>query len=138
MHGSDLYDNSRRNYSNIPTKEINVLWSVVSFIRGHQLKRKYHCATDLLFILFGLNCFAYLLYEQQFYLFGQIQTSQTGGQLYSDAPPYGECSLPVSFIYKIIYTSSPLLPHYHSPPIYSAPTTCVLFGQCDQTVNRLI
>ena len=28
-----------------------------------------------------------------FYLFGPIQTSQTGGQLYSDTAPYGECSL---------------------------------------------
>ena len=30
--------------------------------------------------------------EQQLYLYGQIQTSQTGGQLYSVSPPYGECS----------------------------------------------
>ena len=28
-----------------------------------------------------------------FYLFGQVQTSQTGGQLYGDTSPYGECSL---------------------------------------------
>ena len=28
----------------------------------------------------------------QFYLFGQIQTSQAGGQPYSDTSPYGECS----------------------------------------------
>ena len=34
---------------------------------------------DLLFILLGFSCFAYVD-EQQFYLFGQIQTSQTGGQ----------------------------------------------------------
>ena len=34
-----------------------------------------------------------MLNEQQFYLFGQIQTSQTGGQLYSDPSAYGECSL---------------------------------------------
>ena len=27
------------------------------------------------------------------YLFGQIQTSQTGGQLYIDTYPYGGCSL---------------------------------------------
>ena len=31
--------------------------------------------------------------EQQFCLFGQIQTSQTGGQLYSNTSPYGERSL---------------------------------------------
>ena len=34
-----------------------------------------------------------MLNEQQFYLFGQIQTSQTGCQLYSDTSPFGECSL---------------------------------------------
>ena len=34
-----------------------------------------------------------MLNEQQFYLFVQIQTSQTGGQLYSDTSPNGECSL---------------------------------------------
>ena len=40
-----------------------------------------------------------MLDEQQFYLIGQIQTSQTGGQLYSDTapPPNGECSLLASF-----------------------------------------
>ena len=31
--------------------------------------------------------------EQHFYSFGQIQTSQTGGQPYSDTYPYGESSL---------------------------------------------
>ena len=34
-----------------------------------------------------------MLNEQQFYLLGQIQTSQTRGQPYSDTSPYGECSL---------------------------------------------
>ena len=34
-----------------------------------------------------------MLNEQQFHLFGQIQTSQTGGHLYKDTSPYGECSL---------------------------------------------
>ena len=35
-----------------------------------------------------------VLSQQQFYLFGQIQTSQTGGQLYySVTSPNGECSL---------------------------------------------
>ena len=31
-----------------------------------------------------------MLHLQKFYLFGQIQT---GGQVYSDASPYDECSL---------------------------------------------
>ena len=35
-----------------------------------------------------------MLNEQQFYLFGQIQTCQIGGQSNSDTYPYyGECSL---------------------------------------------
>ena len=34
-----------------------------------------------------------MLNEQQFYLFGEIQTSQTGGQPYTGTSPYGECSL---------------------------------------------
>ena len=37
-----------------------------------------------------------MLNEQQFYLFGQIQTSQTGGQPYSDTFHNGEGSLVVS------------------------------------------
>ena len=44
--------------------------------------------------LFGLDSAAlFILNEQQFYLFGQIQTSQTGGQPYIDTSPYGECSI---------------------------------------------
>ena len=34
-----------------------------------------------------------MLTWQQVYLSGQIQTSQTSGQPYSDTSPYGECSL---------------------------------------------
>ena len=47
-------------------------------------KGKYHCTADLLFD------------HQQIYLFGQIQTSQSG-QPYSDTFPYevSECSLDV-------------------------------------------
>ena len=45
---------------------------------------------DLLFILFG---FSRLDNDElkQFYLFGQIQTSQTRGQSYIDSSPNGEC-----------------------------------------------
>ena len=35
-----------------------------------------------------------MLNEQQFYLLGEIQTSQTGDQLHSDTSPYGECAVP--------------------------------------------
>ena len=50
---------------------------------------------DLLFDWFGFSCFVDLNY-QQIYVFGQIQTSQIGGQPYSDSSPYevSECSLP--------------------------------------------
>ena len=34
-----------------------------------------------------------MLNKQQFYLFGQLQISQTGHQPYSDTFPYGECPL---------------------------------------------
>ena len=34
-----------------------------------------------------------MLSKQQFYLLCQIQTSQTGGHLYSDTSPYAECCL---------------------------------------------
>ena len=34
-----------------------------------------------------------MLNLQQICLFGQIQTSETGGRLYSDNIPYGVCSL---------------------------------------------
>ena len=44
-----------------------------------------------------------MLNEQQFYLFGQIQTNQTGGQLYSDTFPYGECSLAtISMLHSLL------------------------------------
>ena len=49
---------------------------------------KYHC-TVRPFILFGFSC-SMMLNE---HLFGQIQTSQTGGQPYNDTSPYGECSI---------------------------------------------
>ena len=44
--------------------------------------------------LFSMDSSALLMInELQIYLFGQIQTSQTGGQLYSYTLPYGEWSL---------------------------------------------
>ena len=45
---------------------------------------------DFQFIVFG---FSGVTYEEQLYLFGQIQTSQKGGQLYSDVSSFGGCSL---------------------------------------------
>ena len=52
--------------------------------------------------LFCLDSAALLmLNKRQLYLFGQIQTSQTGGQPYSDTFPYGECSLEREFVMSI-------------------------------------
>ena len=48
------------------------------------------------YFLFGFSCSA-KLNELQFYLFGQIQTSQTGGQPYSDASPNDECFLSYAY-----------------------------------------
>ena len=39
-----------------------------------------------------------MLNYSQLYLFGQIQTGQTGGQPYSDTSPYDECSLPKVYL----------------------------------------
>ena len=47
---------------------------------------------DLLLILFRFSCFAYDELKQP-YLFGQIPTSQTGGQPFSETSSYSECSL---------------------------------------------
>ena len=48
--------------------------------------------------LFCLDSAALLLLnEQQFYFFGGIQTSQTGGNLYTGTSPYGECSLGLTY-----------------------------------------
>ena len=47
-----------------------------------------------------------MMNEQQFYLFDQIQTSQTGGQLYSDTFPFGECSLAKQKSWMSIFSQS--------------------------------
>ena len=47
---------------------------------------------DVLFILFGFSYFAYVEWPTAL-LAWSIQTSQTGGQLYSDTSPYGKCFL---------------------------------------------
>ena len=54
------------------------------------LHGKYHCTDDLLFILFGFSCFAYV---EGTTCLVKIQTSQAGGQPYYNISPYGECSL---------------------------------------------
>ena len=54
------------------------------------LHGKYHCTDDLLFILFGFSCFAYV---EGTTCLVKIQTSQAGGQPYSDTSHYGEFSM---------------------------------------------
>ena len=60
--------------------------------KERHLKGKSHCTAKLLLILFGFSCFAYIELAIAL-LVCSIQTSQTGGQPYSDSSPYGECSL---------------------------------------------
>jgi hypothetical protein len=51
------------------------------------LRGKYHCTVDLLFDWFGISCMTtdnFCLYLQR----RLIQTSQTGGQRYSDTSPF--------------------------------------------------
>ena len=51
------------------------------------LKGKYHCTVDLLFDWFGISCMTTDIYC--FYLLNRpIQTSQKGGQQYSDTSPF--------------------------------------------------
>ena len=62
--------------------------TIQSYIRENSLyKGIYHCTVDL-FNLLGFSCFAYDENEQQTYLFGEIQTIQTGVQPYSDTFPF--------------------------------------------------
>ncbi len=52
------------------------------------LRGKYHCTIDLLFGWFGLVCFVNK--NKNFQLsYSWFQTSQTGGQWYSDTSPFG-------------------------------------------------
>ncbi len=48
---------------------------------------KYHCTIDLLFDWFGLDCFANKNKNCQL-PYSCFQTSQTGGQWYSDTSPF--------------------------------------------------
>ena len=70
------------------TKELHALDN--TNLRGSITVRLTSC-------LFCLDSAALLLLnEQHFCLVGQIQTSQTRGQLYSDTSPYGEYSMDTS------------------------------------------
>ncbi len=56
-------------------------------VRTEYKRGKYHCTIDLLFDLFGISCMT--TDNFCFYLQNRlIQTSQTGGQWYSDTSPF--------------------------------------------------
>jgi len=74
------------------------------------LKGKYHCTVDLLFDWFGISCMT--TDNFCFYLQNRIiQTSQTGGQLYSDISPF---SIPCTkFNYLLTMTNKDEHPENH-------------------------
>ena len=83
---------------------IKLTWNVVFIVSHSQVVYRENTnlrggiTVWLTSCLLCLNSLVWLrLYEQQFYLYCQIQTSQTGGQLYSDTSPF------VSFLW---FTSS--------------------------------
>jgi hypothetical protein len=62
---------------------------------GNSKGGKYHCTIYLLFYWFGLVCFANKNKNCQL-SYSQFQTSQTGGQRYSDTSPFSiPCSMPL-------------------------------------------
>ncbi len=56
-------------------------------VQQEVLKGKYHCTIDLLFDRLGLVCFANKNKNCQL-SYSWFQTSQTGGQQYSDTSPF--------------------------------------------------
>ncbi len=66
-------------------------FALVFFAKRREYYRgKYHCAMDLLFDWFGIFCMT--IDNFCFYLQNRlIQTSQTGGQRYSDTSPFIPC-----------------------------------------------
>jgi hypothetical protein len=58
------------------------MWNIQGILKG-----KYHCTIDLLFDWFGISCMT--TDNFCFYLQNRlIQTSQTGGQQYSETSPF--------------------------------------------------
>ncbi len=72
-----------------PSASAQLLVQLANYQKFKQgiLKGKYHCTIDLLFDWFGISCMA--TDNFCFYLQNRlIQTSQTGGQWYSDTSPF--------------------------------------------------
>ncbi len=63
---------------------------------------KYHCTVDLLFVWLGISCMT--TDNFCFYLLNRlIQTSQTGGQWYSDTSPFSIPCLNLWFTSSVFY-----------------------------------
>ncbi len=71
----------------IPVYYDTQLTTVLYVWSGNTKRGKYHCTIDLLFDLFGLVCFANKNKNCQL-SYSRFQTSQTGGQWYSDTSPF--------------------------------------------------
>jgi len=87
-------------------------YSIVCNYKTRQgiLKGKYHCTVDLLFDWFGLVCFANKNKNCPL-SYSWFQTSQTGGQWYSDTSPFSipwtrvkGSSTPVYYVTDLITT----------------------------------
>ena len=78
----------------------------------------YHCMAHILFILFGFCCL-FVLKEQQVYLFVQVQTSQTGGQPYSDTSLWSNCSCIIISYAKKFYDIGPSEPSSWIPDSFT-------------------
>ncbi len=74
-----------RNKVNIAALSSYLFFLAICF-SGEYERGKYHCTIDLLFDWFGISC---MTIENFCYLQSRlIQTSQTGGQWYSDTSPF--------------------------------------------------
>ncbi len=78
-------------------KARNRSYKAVIFLSGNTKRGKYHCTVDLLFDWLGLVCFANKNKNCQLSS-SWFQTSQTGGQRYSDTSPF---SIPYFYGYKV-------------------------------------
>ncbi len=77
------------------------------------LRGKYHCTIDLLFDLFGLACFANKNKKCQL-PYSWFQTSQTGGQWYSDTSPFSIPCLHTPFPKSFFHTHKHTHTHTHT------------------------
>jgi hypothetical protein len=71
----------------LAARNTGVMQQIALAVSGNAKRGKYHCTVDLLFDWFGICCMT--IDNFCFYLqIRLIQTSQTGGQQYSDTSPF--------------------------------------------------